>query len=398
MKGYFDYNATTPISDGVQQATIDALAHFGNPSGRYRFSQESKRIVSDTRLTFARFLSCEEEEIFFTSGGTESNNLAIRGVLDQSERQNLSGQHVICSAIEHSSVIELLNWYHSRLGLAVTFVQPNREGRIQVEDIQRAIRPSTCLITVMAINNEIGTIQPIEDIAVIANAHSIHFHVDAVQAVGKIPLNLERVGAHTVAFSGHKFYAPKGIGGLYCKKSSVLSPLFVGGGQEKGLRGGTENTLGIAALHVAANECAKDMQSQLLRFASLRSLAITLLQQHDITFQCNGSDNAQHQAPWTLNISIQGIRGEALAARLDICHGIAVSLGSACSNNKQQNRSHVLKSMGLSNQDIDSAIRISFGKQTLEEDIHQLVDAIAKEVGFLNRLSQVTVEDEISAY
>ncbi|SHO56623.1 cysteine desulfurase family protein [Vibrio quintilis] len=393
MNGYFDFNATTPVSPGVQQAVSEAFGLFGNPSSRYSLSSPVQTLISETRKKVAQFLCCTPEEIIFTSGGTESNNLAVRGVLDQYEPDQLCRQHVICSAIEHPSMIELLRCYERRHGLKVSFINPDAEGRITLSSVENEIISETCLITLMAVNNETGVIQPVGPVAKLAQAHGIHFHVDAVQAVGKIPLDLSELGAQTVAFSGHKFYAPKGIGGLYCQTSCRLLPLFAGGGQENGMRSGTENTVGIAALKAAVEECESWRDEKLKQFAELRSLALSLIHQHGLSARVIGASNPEYQAPWTLNLSLSGIRGESLATRLDLCHGICVSLGSACSNNKEKRHSHVLKAMGIPEQQIDGAIRISFGYATTESDVKHLVDSIAKEVGFLLSISPAKTQE-----
>jgi len=396
--GYFDYNATTPLSDGVQQAVQEAMQIFANPSARYQKSQQAKQLIQSARFGMGNLLGCAADEILFTSGGTESNNLAIRSVLDRFPSNYLAQQHVITTAMEHPSVLELLRWYQAEYGLQVSYIKPDYEGRVSVEAINAAITAQTCLISLMAINNETGTIQPFEAVAELARQRGIHCHIDAVQAVGKIPLNCHELGVHTLSFSGHKFHSPKGIGGLFCHSGCTLAPLFHGGGQEGGLRSGTENTLGLSGLATAANECYEHLEQQSRHYEKLRRLALDSLRQHQVAFSCNGATSVIHQAPWTLNISLKGIRAEALAARLDLCHNIAVSLGSACNNNKTQRRSHVLTAMGLCEQQIDSAIRISFGRFTLPEDIDHLAAAIASEVQVLLQMAPARQQEQESVY
>ncbi len=377
--GYFDYNATTPLSVGVQESVMRAMPLFANPSSKYSMGTKAQAIVRQARTNMAMLMGCNSDDVYFTSGGTESNNLAIRSVLDRFERSSLRQCHVITTAIEHASVLAVLRWYETKFDLQVTYVSPDHQGRIQLETIEKEITSRTRLVTVMAINNETGVIQPFREIAALASRHGIPCHIDAVQAIGKVPMNCAELAATTVSFSGHKFYSPKGIGGLYCNPYFTLNPFMFGGGQEKGIRSGTENTLGLAGLATGAMECHDGLESELERYRALRMLALNRMEQHEIKFTLNGSAESEYQAPWTINVSIEGVRAEALAARLDLCHDIAVSLGSACSSNKVQQRSHVLVAMGLTSQQIDSAIRISFGRFTTERDINQLVASIALE-------------------
>lgn len=392
-KGYFDYNATTPLSDNVQKSVMRAMPLFANPSSKYTFGTNALTVVQEARSNMATLMGCNTDEIYFTSGGTESNNLAIRSVLDRFERPALRHCHVITTAIEHSSILAVLRWYAARFDLQVTYVRPDSQGRVSLESIENEITSRTRLVTAMAVNNETGVIQPYREIAELASRHGIPCHIDAVQAIGKIPWDCSGLAATTVSFSGHKFYSPKGVGGLYCNPYFTVSPLLFGGGQEKGVRNGTENTLGLAGLATSAMECHTGLQQDLEHYECLRSLAFKLLDQCQVKYTCNGSTDPEHQAPWTINISLEGIRAEAIAARLDLCHGIAVSLGSACSNNKVQRRSHVLTAMGLTEQQIDSAIRISFGRFTTEEDINHLVTSIALEAGQLATLASSEREE-----
>jgi cysteine desulfurase len=385
--GYFDYNATTPLSPGVSRAICESLHIYGNPSAKYTSARKAKLIVDDARQSLADLLGCGSDRIVFTSGGTESNTLAIQSILSIIENNKLSQHHVITSAIEHPSILQTLQWYQQRYGLQLSLIKPGADGRVSEEDFLAAIRPETCLMSVMAVNNETGVIQPFNEISRIGKNLGIPCHIDAVQAVGKIPLICSATDASTISFSGHKFYGPKGIGGLYYHPSHKLLAMLHGGGQEMSLRSGTENTLGLAGIAKAARECHVEIPQNMVKFSSLREYAIRKLSECNISFTCNGSNDLKHQAQWTLNLSIKGIRAEALSARLDLCHGIAISLGSACSNNKNLQRSHVLLAMGLQPEEVDSAVRISFGRYTTKENIDRLVQAIEQETAYLKGMA-----------
>ncbi|WP_434526163.1 cysteine desulfurase family protein [Photorhabdus asymbiotica] len=384
---YFDYNATTPLSIKAQLAIKDALSIFANPSSHYSLSDMAKNLLIDARSSMASLMGTVPEQILFTSGGTESNNQALSSLLATLPGSDLSAYHVISSSIEHPSVLAPLLWYQQR-GLQLTLIDPDNQGRISVQSIEKNLRPETRLITLMAINNETGVIQPYEAVASLAEEANVYLHIDAVQAIGKLPFNCDKfTGITTVSFSGHKFNGPKGIGGLYHAPGIQLTPLLHGGGQEQGIRSGTENTLGLAGLTVAAKESLNGLKERFNTYKTLRKTLLSLLEHHHVNYLVNGSTNPEFQAPWTLNLSFPGVRAESLASRLDLCHGISLSLGSACSNNKSTQRSHVLVAMGLPDDRIDSAVRISFGYTTSQSDIATLANAIKQETYNLLKIS-----------
>ncbi|MER2473407.1 cysteine desulfurase family protein [Photorhabdus laumondii] len=384
---YFDYNATTPLSVKAQLAIKDAMSVFANPSSHYSLSSMAKKLLTDARISMAALMGTVPEQILFTSGGTESNNQALSSLLATLSGSDLSAHHVISSSIEHPSVLAPLLWYQQR-GLQLTLINPDNQGRISVQSIQENLRPQTRLITLMAINNETGVIQPYEAVAALAKEVGIYLHIDAVQAIGKLPFSCDTLsGVTTISFSGHKFNGPKGIGGLYHAPGIQLNPLLHGGGQEQGVRSGTENTLGLAGLAAAAKESLNSLQGRFNTYKTLRTTLLSLLDQHHVNYLINGNTNPAFQAPWTLNLSFSGIRAESLASRLDLRHGISLSLGSACSNNKSTQRSHVLTAMGLPNDRIDSAVRISFGYTTSQGDIEILASAIKQETYNLLKIS-----------
>ncbi|PHM60731.1 NifS protein [Xenorhabdus stockiae] len=377
---YFDFNATTPLSPKSKIAIKQRLEQFANPSGKYRLSQSLHTLIHDTKESIAQLMGGSAERIIFTSGGTEGNNLALHSVFSQLSVNQLSRYHAICSAIEHSSILEPLRWYQKQ-GLKLTIIDPGKTGRVDQDALCRAITPQTCLIALMVINNETGVIQPYEALASQLKGKGIHLHLDAIQAVGKWPMYCPDDIPLTVTFSGHKFYAPKGIGGLYYSSQVKICPLLHGGGQEQGLRSGTENTLGIAGLAAAAEEACEELIQRLYHCQEMRKYIINQLDISTIKYHLNGETNPEYQAPWTLNISFPGVRAEALANRLDLCHGISVSLGSACSNNSQTpQRSHVLLAMQSPHAYIDSALRISFGHVTERQEIDVLVNALKQEI------------------
>ncbi|CAQ86242.1 MULTISPECIES: cysteine desulfurase family protein [Photorhabdus] len=384
---YFDYNATTPLSIKAQLAIKDALSIFANPSSHYSLSDMAKNLLTDARRSMASLMGTVPEQILFTSGGTESNNQALSSLLATLPGSDLSAYHVISSSIEHPSVLAPLLWYQQR-GLQLTLIDPDNQGRISVQSIEKNLRPETRLITLMAINNETGVIQPYEAVASLAKEANVYLHIDAVQAIGKLPFNCDKfTGITTVSFSGHKFNGPKGIGGLYHAPGTQLTPLLHGGGQEQGIRSGTENTLGLAGLAAAAKESLNGLKERFDTYKILREILLSLLKQHHVNYLVNGSTNPEFQAPWTLNLSFPGVRAESLASRLDLCHGVSLSLGSACSNNKSTQRSHVLVAMGLPDDRIDSAVRISFGYTTSQNDIEMLANAIKQETYNLLKIS-----------
>ncbi|ETS32798.1 hypothetical protein BB987_04915 [Photorhabdus temperata] len=384
---YFDYNATTPLSVKAQLAIKEALSVFANPSSHYSLSNMAKNLLTDARRSMASLMGTVPEQILFTSGGTESNNQALSSLLATLPGSDLSAYHVISSSIEHPSVLAPLLWYQQR-GLQLTLIDPDNQGRISVQSIRENLRPQTRLITLMAINNETGVIQPYEAVASLAKEAGIYLHIDAVQAIGKLPFSCDTLsGITTVSFSGHKFNGPKGIGGLYHALGIQLNPLLHGGGQEQGIRSGTENTLGLAGLAAAAKESLNGLQEHFNTYKTLRETLLSLLEQHHVSYLINGNTNPEFQAPWTLNLSFPGVRAESLASRLDLCHGVSLSLGSACSNNKSTQRSHVLAAMGLPNDRIDSAVRISFGYTTSQNDIEMLASAIKQETYNLLKIS-----------
>ncbi|MFC6635712.1 cysteine desulfurase family protein [Microbulbifer taiwanensis] len=384
IEGYFDYNATTPVSEAAAAAMTAALRLFANPSGRTRPSTSNRELIRESKARVARLLGTVPEKVFFTSGGSEANNWAIKGSL----LNDLAAPgHILTTAIEHPSVIETIRYCARQFGFEVTCLKPDASGAVSLEAVADAIRPDTRLISMMYANNETGVIQPVEQVAALARAGDIPFHVDAVQAVGKRPLDVEALGADFVSLSAHKFYGPKGIGGLYIRDIDRISPLIHGGGQEMAMRSGTENLVAIAGLGEAADECRRELERWDRHCLDCKQRLLERLRKTAIETRINGLSDCAGALSNTLNLSVPGVRGEALALLMEKKDGIVVSIGSACSNNKTRQLSPVLQAMGLADEAIQSAIRISFGRFTRLDDIDRFVDSLERCVQQLKTMS-----------
>ena len=344
---------------------------FGNASSIHHHGQAARRVLDEARANVASLLGCERKEVVFTSGGTEADNLAILGIA-----RRYPGCHVITSAIEHPAVLRTCERLQ-RDGSQVTYVAVGRSGIVEPDDVRHAIRPDTALISIMHANNEIGTIQPVGEIAAIAREAGAAFHSDGVQAAGKIPTDVHALGVDLYSISSHKMYAPKGVGALFVRSGTMVDPIVYGGRHENGLRAGTENVVGIGAFGAAAR-AAQDWD----RIAMLRDrLEQGILAAVDQTF-VSGSGS---RLPNTTNICFEGIEGEALVIALDL-RGFAVSSGSACSSGAVE-PSHVLTAIGLSRQQAKSSVRFSLGTQNTAEQVDELIEAVAASVSHLRRLS-----------
>jgi cysteine desulfurase len=366
-RSYFDHNATTPVSARVLEHLVPALADVhGNASSIHHEGQIAKHRMEMARRQTAALLHCDPREVIFTSGGTESNNLAILGT---------ARGHVITTAIEHPSVLNPCA-HLEREGVSVTYLPPGA-------DIRDALRPETVLISVMHANNETGSIQPIEQIGRIAREAGVTFHVDGVQAVGKIPVDVKALGADLYSLSGHKFNAPKGIGALYVRKGVKLKPLLFGGRHEREMRPGTENVPGAIALGHAAEFAFEDLEIESTRLCQLRDrLEAGILDRVPDT-GVNG--DPANRLPNTTNIYFDGFDGEGMVISLDL-KGFAVSSGSACSSGAVE-PSHVLLALGLSKDCAKSSIRFSLGRSNTEEQVDALIEAVTESAAHLRRLS-----------
>lgn len=387
VSGYFDYNATTPVSESVAERMVASLSQFFNASSSSKQAQVNKTTLQAARASVAKLLNCQPEQVAFTSGGSEANNWAIKGSL--LPHIQTSG-HIITTAIEHPSVLETVSYLERAFGFNVTRLKPQVNGAVSLADLKASVRDNTLLISVMHANNESGVIQPVEEIADFARDCGIKCHVDAVQVVGKRAVDLDALGADYVSCSAHKFYGPKGIGCLYIREPAKLEPLIHGGGQEMGMRAGTENLTAIAGMAQAAEDCIKFVDQWDNHYRHCKIHLMEKLLQLPFEVQFNGDTAADSAVSNTINFSIQGVRAEALSAFLDRKYGIQVSIGSACSNNdKRKQYSHVLTAMGLDEKRIQGALRVSFGRYTDFSDIDHFVMQLERCVDNLLQISEM---------
>jgi len=374
---YLDNNATTPVLPEVLAAMQPFFGeHFGNASSIHRHGQETRAAVERAREAVASLLGCRPAEIVFTSGGTEADNLALFGVMNP-------GDHLITSTIEHHAVLHSAKRLEKN-GCSVTHIPVDGSCQVNPDDVRRALQPHTKLISIMMANNETGVLQPLEEIGRIAAEADVYFHTDAVQAAGKVAVDVERIGCDLLSISGHKMNAPQGVGVLYVRKGTALQPLLYGGSHERSRRAGTENVPGIVGLGKAAELAQADLQSgRIAQIAAMRDrLQQTLLSTIE-SAGINGTDAPR--VPNTSNLYFDYIEGEALTIALDL-KGMAVSTGAACASGAVE-PSHVLTAMGLGGERAHSSIRFSLGKLNTDEDVDFAVAVVAEAVARLRELS-----------
>lgn len=378
---YLDNNATTPVLPEVLASMQTYFGeHFGNASSIHHHGQETRAAVERARESVAALVGCRASEIVFTSGGTEGDNLAIFGLV-QSNPQ--AGQHVITSTIEHHAVLNACKQLEAS-GCEVTYVPVDGRCQVDPDDVRRALRPNTRLITIMMANNETGVLQPVEEIGKVAAEADVYFHTDAVQAAGKVAIDVKRIACDLLSISGHKMHAPQGVGALYVRKGTILRPLFYGGSHERSRRAGTENVPGIVALGKAAELAQQAFaRGDLKRMSALRDrLEQTILREVEAT-GVNGQ--GAPRVPNTTSIYFDYIEGEALVIALDL-KGLAVSTGAACSSGALE-PSHVLTAMGLPPERARGSLRFSLGKQTTADDVDFALQLLPATVGRLRELS-----------
>ena len=377
---YFDHNATTPIAPEVLAAMLPYLTEeYGNASSIHAFGQNARGAVEQARSSVAALVGARTADIMFTSGGTESNNHAILGAVAATAGE---AKHVITSAIEHLAALDPCRALAKR-GVALTVLPVDRDGIVNPEDVRRAIRPETVLITLMLANNEIGTIEPIEEIGKIAAEKDIVFHADAVQAAGKIPIDVEKLGVDLLSISAHKFSGPKGVGALYIRKGTQLAPLMYGGHSERDRRAGTEDVAAIAGMGKAAELARAGMREESERIRGLRDRLEQGLLDRVPHSWVNGARGPR--VPNTANLTFPFIEGEAMVIALDL-KGIACSTGAACSSGAVE-PSHVLLALGLAPEDARATLRLSLGHQTTEEEIDFALETIPPVIERLRLLS-----------
>ena len=369
---YADYAATTPLSKAARQAMEPYFGErFGNPSSLYAFGQEAKTDLEAARADIARCLNARPEEIYFTSGGSEADNWALKGA---AELRSKKGKHIITTAIEHHAVLYTAQ-YLEKQGYEVTYLPVDELGRVDPEAVRAAIRPDTILISVMAANNEIGTVEPIPAIGAIAREKGILFHTDAVQAVGHIPVDVQAWNCDLLSFSGHKFHGPRGIGGLYMRKGLRLPPL---------LRSSTENVASAVGMAAALTESVAEMEAESRRLSALRDRLLDGLSQLPYAKVTGDREN---RLPGTASLVFEGAEGEALLLHLD-SRGIRASSGSACSS-ASLDPSHVLLAIGLPHEVAHGSLRLSLGRETTEEDVDDILKEVPQVVAYLRDMSPV---------
>ena len=371
-KIYCDISATTPVNEQViDLMTSIHKSTFGNPSSVHKYGQESHVVIEKARIETAQALNCHQEEIIFTASGTEANNIALEGLVE-------SDDHIISSTYEHPSIMNVIKNLEQK-GTKLTLLKPNQNGQVEPKKIEKEISKNTRLITVMFANNELGSINNIKKIAEITQKHNIILHVDAVQCVGKIPIDLEEMKIDMMSLSAHKFYGPKGVGALFVRKGVNLKTILNGGGQELNLRPGTENIAGIAGLGLALSMASNHLQKNMLYVKKLEQLFIKELDDYKINYVLHIKD----RLPGVLAIGFPGIDGQSLLISLDL-KGIAVSFGSACSSGTTK-ASQILLDAGITEDLAKSTLRISFGKIHDENDVKY----VAKELStILKRLEK----------
>ncbi len=366
---YLDYAATTPTHPEVVKAMLPYFSDaFGNPSTLYSYGREARGAVEEARSKIARLINAQSEEIVFTSGGTEADNSAIKGAAYASEHK---GNHIITTTIEHHAVLEPCKFLEER-GFVVTYLTPDRQGLVDPEDVASAITDKTILISIVHANNEVGTIEPISEISKLAGGRGLIFHTDAVQTVGHIPVDVEELGVDLLSISAHKLYGPKGIGALYIRKGTKLTPFIHGGAQEKGQRAGTENTPGIVGFGKAMEIAGREMTPEAERLTRLRDRLIKGLLGQGGDVRLNG--HPTKRLPNNVNVTIDSINGELVLSDLEL-EGIYASAGSACSSANPE-PSHVLLALGLSAEQARSSLRFTLGRETTGDDIRRLLEVL----------------------
>ena len=384
---YLDNAATTRVSDAALDAMLPYFRQqYGNPSSLYAFGQEAKEALERARATVAGVLNCEPREIIFTSGGSEADNQAIRSAAAIGARAGK--RHIISTAFEHHAVLHTLSKLEKE-GFEVTLLDVHGDGLVRVEELAAAIRPDTCLVTVMYANNEIGTIQPIADIGRVCRERGVLFHTDAVQAAGHLPIDVRAQNIDLLSLSAHKFHGPKGVGALYARRGIALTNLIEGGAQERGRRAGTENTAGIAGMAAALDEAVRNMERDSAKMTALRDRLIAGLSR--IPHSALNGD-AERRLPGNVSFCFEGIEGESLLLLLDD-KGVCASSGSACTSGSLD-PSHVLLAIGRPHEVAHGSLRLTLSEDTSEADIDYTIKAVTEVVAYLRSISPVWRELE----
>ncbi len=377
---YFDNAATTQTDQRVIDVMLPYFNHiYGNPSSLHSFGTLAKETIEKARTEIATTIGANANEIYFTSGGTESNNFALKGIAFGNLRK---GNHIIVSAIEHDCVLNTCKWLEEQ-GFFVTYIPVDRYGLVDLEILEKAINSKTILVSIMHANNEIGTIEPVNEVGMICHKAGVYFHSDACQSFGKIPIDVNTSNIDLLTINSHKIYGPKGIGALYIRKGTNIAPLLHGGGQESGIRSSTENIPGIVGFAKAASICYQNMNQENARLLLLQNSLKDFLFEHFDNVYINGHNI--NRLPGHLNFSFHGLEGETIRLLFLLDEmGIAVSAGSACSSNYGNPASHVLQAIGLNPFEARGAIRLSFGRFNTDDEITLFKQAITKTINVLN--------------
>ena len=376
---YFDNAATTKLDEEVLEEMIPYLKeNYGNASSIYKLGRDSRKAVEDSREKIAKVLNCKPSEIYFTSGGSESDNTALKGIAHANKKK---GNHIITSTIEHPAILETCKSLEKE-EYEISYISVDENGIINLDELKKEIKPTTILISVMFANNEIGTIQPIEEIGKIAKENNIDFHTDAVQAIGSVRIDVEKLNIDSLSLSGHKFYGPKGIGVLYIKKGVKFEKFIDGGHQERNKRAGTENVASIVGIGKAIELAYKNIEEHNKKIKELRDYYINLVKEKIPYIKING--DMERRLPGNSNISFRFIEGEGLLLNLDL-KGICASSGSACTSGSLD-PSHVLLAIGLSHEIAHGSLRVTIGKYNTKEEIDYLVESL---VEIVNRLREI---------
>ena len=377
---YFDHAATTAVNEEVLKEMLPYFSiEYGNPSSIYCIGRKAKRAIEEARTKVANIINCKPKEIYFTGCGSESDNIAIKGIAHSLKEK---GRHIITSKIEHHAVLNTCKTLEKE-GFKVTYLNVDSDGLISLEELKEAITDETILISIMFANNEVGTIEPIEEIGKIAKSYGIVFHTDSVQAVGNVKIDVQKMGIDLLSMSAHKFYGPKGVGALYIKDGIKCSKLQDGGHQEKDLRAGTENVAGIVGLGKALEVLYRNINDYNRKLTKLRDYYIEEIERKIPYTKVNG--HRTKRLPGNSNISFEFVDGEALLLNLDM-NGICASTGSACSSGSSE-PSHVLLAMGITNSNARGSLRITFGAENTKEDVDYLVNTLVDVVQKLRQMS-----------
>ncbi len=383
---YLDYSATTPVKEEVVREMLPFFTErYGNPSSLYSVGLDAKAGLDEARARVAGLINAEPKEIFFTSCGTESDNWVLEGAANAFKNK---GKHIITSRIEHHAIMHTCE-YLEKLGFEITYLDVDSDGFVSPEALEKAIRKDTILVSIMMVNNEIGTIEPIKELAAAAKAHGVLFHTDAVQGLGNVPIDVKDLGVDFLSMSAHKIYGPKGVGALYMRKGVRITNFMHGGAQETKRRAGTENLAGIAGFGKAAELAAANLEQHIEHSTKLRNYFWEQIEANISGVTLNGSREKRH--PGNLNVSFDYIEGESILLMLD-AFGISISTGSACSS-KSLVPSHVLEAIGISITKMNGTVRFTVGDFTTKEDIDYVVETLVKVVARLRELSPVTGQE-----